>query len=155
MYETALQPGEIITSVSFPVPKRAAYTKFKNPASRYAIVGVFVSRDGQRRARRGDRRGQLACSAFPTWRKRSAAKFSPDAVAGIKVAADGLNSDMHASAEYRAHLVTVMAKRAVGAGDRRANSTSEAVRSRPAAGRAAREVAPSHRQCHAETLLPH
>ena len=112
MFETALQPGEIITSVSFPVPKRAAYTKFKNPASRYAIVGVFVADTGSgvRVAVTG-----AASSVFrvPDMEKALGAKFSPDAVAGIRVAAGALNSDMHASAEYRAHLVTVMAKRAV------------------------------------------
>ena len=114
MYETALEPGEIITSVSFPVPKRAAYAKFKNPASRYAIVGVFVSEGGSgvRVAVTG-----AGASAFrvPEMEKALASKFSPDAVAGIKVSANGLNSDIHASSEYRAHLVTVMAKRAVQA----------------------------------------
>ncbi len=112
MYETALEPGEIITSVSFPVPKRAGYAKFKNPASRYAIVGVFVSEGGSgvRVAVTG-----AGSSAFrvPEMEKALASKFSPDAVAGIKVSANGLNSDIHASSEYRAHLVTVMAKRAV------------------------------------------
>jgi aerobic carbon-monoxide dehydrogenase medium subunit len=114
MYETALEPGEIITSISFSVPKRAGYAKFKNPASRYAIVGVFVSEGsgGVRVAVTG-----AGPSAFrvPEMEKALTAKFSPDSVAGIKVAAGGLNSDIHASGEYRAHLVTVMAKRAVQA----------------------------------------
>ena len=114
MYETALEPGELITSVVFPVPKRAAYAKFKNPASRYAMVGVFVSEGagGVRVAVTG-----AAPSVFrvPAMEKALAAKFSPDAIAGITVPADGLNSDLHASNEYRAHLVTVMAKRAVEA----------------------------------------
>ena len=112
MFETALQAGEIITAVSFPVPKRAAYVKFKNPASRYAIVGVFVAEtaSGMRVAVTG-----AGPSVFrvPEMEKALASKFSADAVANIKVAAAGLNSDMHASAEYRAHLVTVMARRAV------------------------------------------
>ena len=112
MYETALQAGEIITSISFPIPKRAGYMKFKNPASRYAIVGVFVAETagGVRVAVTG-----AGPSVFrvPEMEKALASKFSADAVANIKVAAAGLNSDMHASAEYRAHLVTVMAKRAV------------------------------------------
>ncbi len=112
LFETALQAGEIITSVSFPVPKRAAYVKFKNPASRYAIVGVFVADTGGgvRVAVTG-----AAGSVFrvPDMEKALSARFSPDAVTGIRVAAGALNSDMHASAEYRAHLVTVMAKRAV------------------------------------------
>jgi carbon-monoxide dehydrogenase medium subunit len=112
MFETALQPGEIITSVSFPTPKRAAYMKFENPASRYAIVGVFVADTGSgvRVAVTG-----AAGSVFrvPDMEQALSAKFSPDAIAGIEVAAAALNSDMHASAEYRAHLITVMAKRAV------------------------------------------
>ena len=112
MYETALQPGEIITSVSFPLPKRAGYAKFKNPASRYAIVGVFVAEtaNGVRVAVTGAGPCVFRVAAME---KALGAKFSADAVASIKVAAAGLNSDMHASAEYRAHLVTVMARRAV------------------------------------------
>jgi carbon-monoxide dehydrogenase medium subunit len=97
LYETALEPGELITSVSFPAPKRAAYTKFKNPASRFAIVGVFVA----------FRQAEME--------KALSAKFAPESVAGIKVKQDGLNNDLHASPEYRAHLITVMAKRAVEA----------------------------------------
>jgi len=114
MYETALQPGEIITSVSFPVPKRAGYAKFKNPASRYAIVGVFVAETAS--SVRVAVTGAGPCVfRVPALEKALGAKFSTDAVASIKVAAAGLNSDMHASAEYRAHLVTVMTKRAVAA----------------------------------------
>jgi carbon-monoxide dehydrogenase medium subunit len=112
MFETALQPGEIITSIDFPIPKRAAYMKFNNPASRYAIVGVFVAETGSgvRVAVTG-----AAGSVFrvPDMEHALSAKFSPDAIAGIQVAPGALNSDMHASAEYRAHLITVMAKRAV------------------------------------------
>jgi carbon-monoxide dehydrogenase medium subunit len=114
MYQTALEPGEIITSIGFPVPKRAGYAKFKNPASRYAIVGVFVSEGGS-----GVRVAVTGAgpSAFRVaeMEKALASKFSPDSVAGIKVSAGGLNSDIHASSEYRAHLVTIMAKRAVQA----------------------------------------
>ena len=111
MYETALEPGEIITSIGFPVPKRAGYAKFKNPASRYAIVGVFVAETGSgvRVAVTGAGPSAFRVSEME---KALAAKFSPDSVAGIKVAASGLNSDIHASSEYRAHLVTIMAKRA-------------------------------------------
>ena len=114
MYETALQPGEIITSVSFPLPKRAGYAKFKNPASRYAIVGVFVAEtaNGVRVAVTG---AGPCVFRVPELEKALGSRFSADAVANIKVAAAGLKSDMHASAEYRAHLVTVMAKRAVAA----------------------------------------
>ena len=112
MYETALQAGEIITSVSFPLPKRAGYAKFKNPASRYAIVGVFVAEtaNGVRVAVTG---AGPCVFRVPALEKALGAKFSADAVASIKVAPAALNSDMHASAEYRAHLVTVMARRAV------------------------------------------
>lgn len=114
MFETALQAGEIIVSVTFPVPKRAAYIKFKNPASRYAIVGVMAAETGGgvRVAVTG-----AASSVFrvPEMETALAAHWSPDAIAGISVAAGKLNSDMHASAEYRSHLVTVMARRAVEA----------------------------------------
>jgi aerobic carbon-monoxide dehydrogenase medium subunit len=114
MFETALQAGEIITAIEFPVPKRAAYMKFKNPASRYAIVGVFVAdtAGGPRVAVTGAGPGVFRESAME---KALASKFAADSVANIKVADKDLNSDIHASAEYRAHLVTVMAKRAVAA----------------------------------------
>jgi carbon-monoxide dehydrogenase medium subunit len=114
LYETALEPGELITSVAFPAPKRAAYMKFKNPASRFAIVGVFVADFG------GQVRVAVTGAGPCAFRqadmeKALAAKFAPDAVANIKVKPDGLNNDLHASPEYRAHLITVMAKRAVEA----------------------------------------
>lgn len=115
LYETALQPGEIITSVSFPVPKRAAYMKFKNPASRFAIVGVFVADFGGGKVRVGVTGAGAYAFRQPEMEKALAAKFAPEAVAGIKVKPDGLNNDLHASPEYRAHLVTIMAKRAVEA----------------------------------------
>jgi len=112
MYETALQPGEIITSISFPVPKRAGYGKFKNPASRYAMVGVFVAEtaNGARVAVTG-----AGPSVFrvPDMEKALAKSFTAAAVKGIKVPSGELNTDIHASAEYRAHLVGVMAGRAV------------------------------------------
>jgi carbon-monoxide dehydrogenase medium subunit len=114
MYETALQPGELITSVVFPIPKRAAYMKFKNPASRFALVGVLVADTGKgvRVAVTG-----AAPSVFrvPEMEKALAAKFAPESVANVKVSPDKLNSDLHAKADYRAHLVTVMARRAVEA----------------------------------------
>jgi carbon-monoxide dehydrogenase medium subunit len=112
MLETALKPGEIITQVSFPMVKRAAYVKFANPASHYALVGVFVSEimGSVRVAVTG-----AAPSAFrvPAMEKALAARFSPEAIARIKVPAEGLNSDLHASAEYRSHLITVIVQRAV------------------------------------------
>lgn len=114
MFETALQSGEIITAVSFPTPKRAAYVKFKNPASRFAIVGVFVaeSSKGVRVAVTG---AGPCVFRVGSMEKALDAKFVPDALTGVKIKAEGLNTDLHASAEYRAHLVTVMAKRAVEA----------------------------------------
>lgn len=112
MFETALEPGEIVTKVAFPAAERAAYEKFRNPASRYAMVGVFVAKTagGVRVAVTG-----AAPSVFRQAEMEAALtkSFTPEAVAGIKVSADGLNADLHATAEYRAHLVTVMAKRAV------------------------------------------
>ncbi|MBI2754918.1 MAG: xanthine dehydrogenase family protein subunit M [Betaproteobacteria bacterium] len=114
LYETALQPGEIITAVSFPVPKRAAYMKFKNQASRFAIVGVFVAESGS--GARVAVTGAGPCVfRQKDMEKALSAKFVPESVASVKQSASGLNTDLHASAEYRAHLVTVMARRAVEA----------------------------------------
>jgi len=114
MFETALAEDEIITEVRFPRPDAAAYSKFPNPASRYAIVGVFVARfgDGVRVAVTGAGPG-----VFRSGEMESAlgSNFAASALDGIRVKADGLNSDIHASAEYRAHLVKVMAQRAVAA----------------------------------------
>jgi carbon-monoxide dehydrogenase medium subunit len=115
LYETALEPGELITSVSFPVPKRAAYMKFKNPASRFALVGVFVADFGGGKVRVAVTGAGPSVFRQAEMEKALAASFAPDAVANIKVKADGLNNDLHASPEYRAHLITVMAKRAVEA----------------------------------------
>lgn len=115
LYETALEPGELITSVSFPVPKRAAYMKFKNPASRFALVGVFVADFGGGKVRVAVTGAGPVVFRQAEMEKALAAKFAPDAVANIKVKPDGLNNDLHASPEYRAHLITVMAKRAVEA----------------------------------------
>jgi carbon-monoxide dehydrogenase medium subunit len=115
MFDTALEEGEIITAVRFPKPKRAAYMKFPNPASRYALVGVFVAEtsDGVRVAVTGA--GQDGVFRVAEMESALASNFAPDAVADIAVPEDDLNSDIHASAEYRAHLITVMAKRAVAA----------------------------------------
>jgi carbon-monoxide dehydrogenase medium subunit len=114
MYETALRQGEIITSVSFPCPKRAAYMKIKNPASRYAIVGVFVAdtAGGVRVAVTG---AAPCVFRVPEMEQALDAKFAPESVASIHVPEKGLNADLHAKADYRAHLITVMAGRAVAA----------------------------------------
>ncbi len=113
-FETALQAGEIITEVSVPVPEKAAYMKFPNPASRYAMVGVFVAKTaaGVRVAVTGAASSVFREKAMEAALSKS---FTPDAVAGIKVSPSNLNSDLHGTAEYRAHLVTVMARRAVAA----------------------------------------
>ena len=112
LFETALEQDEVVTAVSFPRAGKAAYMKFPNPASRYAIAGVFVAQaaDGVRVAVTG---AGPCVFRVAEMEAALAANWSADAVADIKVSADGLNEDIHASAEYRAHLVTVMAKRAV------------------------------------------
>lgn len=114
MFETALEEGEIITAVRFPKPEAAAYVKFPNPASRFAIVGVMVAKvsDGVRVAVTGVGPSVFRVSAMED---ALAGDFSPDAIKGIEVPADDLNNDIHASAEYRAHLISVMARRAVAA----------------------------------------
>ncbi|HHK73652.1 MAG TPA: xanthine dehydrogenase family protein subunit M [Rhizobiales bacterium] len=114
MFETALRRGEIVTAVDFPIPEKAGYAKFPNPASRYAIVGVFVADHGKsvRVGVTGAGPGVFRQKAM----ERALAKnFSAAAVAGIATSADDLNEDMHASADYRAHLVGVMAGRAIKA----------------------------------------
>jgi carbon-monoxide dehydrogenase medium subunit len=113
MFTTVLEPDELITSVSFPIPGKAAYVKFKNPASRYAMVGVFVAKGpaGTRVAVTGaSQSGVFRHTAAET---ALAANWSPAALANVKASADGLNSDIHASADYRAHLIGVMTARAV------------------------------------------
>ena len=115
MFSTALEPDEIITRVSFPLAKKAAYQKFKHPASGFALVGVFVSKRGAdiRVAVTGaGSNGVFRVTAFEEALKK---RFSPKSIEGITVPADGMNTDIHASAEYRAHLVGVLARRALAA----------------------------------------
>ena len=114
LYETALEPGELITSVSFQAPKRGAYMKFRNPASRFALVGVYVADFGGT-VRVGVTGAGASAFREAQMEKALSSKFAPESVASIKVKPDGLNNDLHASPEYRAHLITVMAKRAVEA----------------------------------------
>jgi carbon-monoxide dehydrogenase medium subunit len=112
LYETALEPGELITAVSFPVPQRAAYVKFKQPASRFALVGVFVAQGPQ--GVRVAVTGAGPCVFRVTGFEAALAKdWSAKAIEGIAVPEDDLNTDLHASAAYRAHLVGVLARRAV------------------------------------------
>jgi len=114
LYETALNPGEIITAVSFPVPEKAAYVKFKQPASRFAIVGVFVAKTGS--GVRVAVTGAKACAFRAKALEDALAKnFSASALDGVSVPAAGLNSDLHGSAEYRASLIPLLTKRAVAA----------------------------------------
>ncbi len=114
MFETALEEGEVLTAVKFPKPDTAAYVKFPNPASRYATVGVFVARFGDNV--RVAITGAAPCVFRATEMEAAlAADFSEGALDGISIDASGMNEDLHASAEYRAHLCTVIAKRAVAA----------------------------------------
>lgn len=112
MFSTALEAGEIITAVRFPVPERASCAKFEGPASKYALVGVMVAKTGD------EVRVAVTGAAPSVFRQKEmeaalAKSFSADALAGIEQAAGGLVSDQEASAEYRAHLVGVMVRRAV------------------------------------------
>jgi carbon-monoxide dehydrogenase medium subunit len=115
LFETALESRELITAVSFPIPEKAAYIKFANPASRYALVGVFVAKtaEGVRVAVTGAGvEGVFRVGAFESALGQN---FSAAALDGLTVSADDLTSDIHASADYRAHLIGVLAKRAVEA----------------------------------------
>jgi carbon-monoxide dehydrogenase medium subunit len=113
MFSTALEQGELITAVEFPAPTKAAYEKFRNPASRYAIVGVFVAQTagGARVAVTGA--GQGGVFRHAEMEKALTGDFSAAAIKGIKTLPNDLNGDIHASSEYRAHLVGVIAGRAV------------------------------------------
>jgi aerobic carbon-monoxide dehydrogenase medium subunit len=115
VFTTALDGTELITGVSFPVPKKAAYMKFRNPASRFAVVGVFVAQtaSGIRVAVTGA--GSKGVFRVKAMEDALAKNWSADALKGIVVPATQLVSDIHASAEYRSHLITVMAQRAVAA----------------------------------------
>ena len=112
MFTTALEPGELIVKLSFPVPRRAAYEKFAHPASGYAMTGVFVAdtAQGVRVAVTGAGPGVFR------WRQAEealAGKIAVDAVAGLRMPADDMNQDIHGSREYRANLVNVLTRRAV------------------------------------------
>jgi carbon-monoxide dehydrogenase medium subunit len=114
LYETALADGEIITSVSFPIPRKAAYVKFASPASRFALVGVFVAQtsNGVRVAVTGAAACAFRSNELETALTRN---FTPAAAKAVRLSASGLNGDLHASPEYRAHLIPVIASRAVAA----------------------------------------
>ena len=113
LFETALEEGEMITKVTFPIPQKAGYEKFRHPASRFALVGVFVARraDGVRVAVTGA--GSEGVFRAANLEAALTAKFASKSLEGLKTSADKLNSDIHADAEYRAHLIPVLARRAV------------------------------------------
>lgn len=115
LFETALAPGELILSVMFPVPKRAAYRKFRNPASRFALVGVFVAQTAQGARVAVTGAGSRGVFRVKPMEQALARDWSPKALESIAVPPSELQSDLHASAEYRAHLVNVLARRAVAA----------------------------------------
>lgn len=112
MYATALEPGELITAIHFPIARRSAYAKFRQPASRFALVGVFVAQTdaGVRVAITGAGNGVFRHAGLEA---ALTARFEPDAVNGVAIDASNLNSDLHASAEYRAQLIRVQTRRAV------------------------------------------
>ncbi len=115
LFSTALEADEIITKVMFPVPKKAAYIKFRNQASRYALVGVFVARrpsDVRVAVTGAGSDGVFRVEAYEEALKK---RFASKAIEGIEVPAEGLNSDIHGSAEYRAHLIGVLTRRALDA----------------------------------------
>ncbi len=115
MFETSLEAGELITAVRFPVPDKAAYAKFPNPASRYAIVGVMVAQTGGQTRAAVTGASQSGVFRATDIEKALGKKLDAAAAKAVKVSPDGLNSDIHASAEYRAHLIAVMASRAAAA----------------------------------------
>ena len=115
LFSTALKPNEIITAVRFPMVERAAYAKFPNPASLYAMVGVFVAKEAG-----SVRVAVTGAGADGVFRHSGleaalAAGYAPETVDGVEVSSDGLLSDIHGSAAYRANLIKVMTKRAVAA----------------------------------------
>ncbi|WP_158964941.1 FAD binding domain-containing protein [Chachezhania sediminis] len=115
MFETALEPGEIITAIRFPVPQAAHYAKFQQPASRFALVGVFVARfaSGVRVAVTGA--SENGVFRWTDAEQALSADFSAGALDGLEASADGLISDLHGTGAYRANLVKVMTGRAVSA----------------------------------------
>lgn len=112
LYDTALEPGEIIVSVSFPIPKSAGYEKFRQPASRFALVGVFVAQTAA--GVRVGVTGVKSCAFRATELEKALdASFTPQAASSVKIPDTDVNGDMHGSAQYRAAMVSVMASRAV------------------------------------------
>ncbi|EHM02368.1 putative carbon monoxide dehydrogenase medium chain [Acetobacteraceae bacterium AT-5844] len=116
MFTTALEPGELLVAISFPIPEKAGYAKLRNPASRYSMAGVFVAK-GPAGVRVGVNGAGPCVFRQKEMEAALSANWSASALSGIRQSAEELNSDIHGSAEYRANLVEVMAKRALaGAG---------------------------------------
>jgi carbon-monoxide dehydrogenase medium subunit len=115
LFETALEPDEIITKVQFPKPNKAAYQKFPNPASRFALVGVFVSKRGSDIRVAVTGAGASGVFRVKSFEEALKKRFGAKSLEGLTIPADGMASDIHGSAEYRAHLVGVLARRAVAA----------------------------------------
>jgi aerobic carbon-monoxide dehydrogenase medium subunit len=118
LYETALKPGELITAVQFPMPQKAAYIKYKQPASRFALIGVFVSLGA------GGVRVAVTAAKSCVYREATieaalAKSFTPEAARAVAVSPAGINADLHGSAQYRAAMISVMASRAVAAANAR------------------------------------
>ena len=113
LFETALEVDEVITRVSFPLVKKAAYVKFPNPASRYALVGVFVAKRGSDVRVAVTGAGASGVFRVKAFEEALEKRFAAKSLDGLTVPAEGLSSDIHGSAEYRAHLVGVLARRAV------------------------------------------
>nr|HMQ74244.1 FAD binding domain-containing protein [Rubrivivax sp.] len=118
LYETVLEPGELITAVRFPVPGKAAYVKYKQPASRFALVGVFVSQ-GPGGVRVGVTGAKASAYRETALESALAASFTPEAARAVRLGSEGLNADLHGSAAYRAAMIVVMAARAVAAANAR------------------------------------
>jgi carbon-monoxide dehydrogenase medium subunit len=113
LFETALEPDEIVTKVSFPLVKKAGYEKFRNQASRFALVGVFASKRGSEIRVAVTGAGSNGVFRVASFEEALKKRFSPKSIEGMTIPTDGMNSDIHGSAEYRAHLVGVLARRAV------------------------------------------
>jgi carbon-monoxide dehydrogenase medium subunit len=115
LFETALDEGEIVTAVTFPIPQKAGYMKFRNPASRYALVGVFVAKRANEIRVAVTGAGQNGVFRWTAAEEALKTRFSAKSLEGLSHPPEGLNSDIHADAAYRAHLIGVMARRAVAA----------------------------------------